>query len=124
MGVGRRVCHRTSEGVGPTARPTRAAATVPAGSGADGTGVPSVPALASESTPPPQLAPFLLVDQGLLSLAAYRLVLKATGNDCDRLHAGFTPQAGKENIAETIENIRAYILSGNPNSEVDLDLMY
>jgi len=38
--------------------------------------------------------------------------------------AGFTPRMVKENIAQTIENIRAYILSGNPNSEVDLDLMY
>jgi phosphoglycerate dehydrogenase-like enzyme len=38
--------------------------------------------------------------------------------------AGFTPQAAKLNIEQTIDNIRAYLTTGKPIFEVDADLMY
>jgi len=38
--------------------------------------------------------------------------------------AGFTPEAAALNIEATVENIRAYLKTGHPRTEVDLDAMY
>lgn len=38
--------------------------------------------------------------------------------------AGFTPQALRLNVEQTIENIRSYLRTGNPTSEVDPERMY
>jgi phosphoglycerate dehydrogenase-like enzyme len=38
--------------------------------------------------------------------------------------AGFTPQAARLNIEQTIENIRSYVHSGKPKSEIDPEHMY
>ncbi|MFC1581104.1 2-hydroxyacid dehydrogenase [Thermodesulfobacteriota bacterium] len=38
--------------------------------------------------------------------------------------AGFTPQAARLNIKQTIENVRSFLKTGRPLFEVDLDQMY